>query len=163
MALATGAFFWNIWGKAVLFLTIMTTYLLLFYHSVYAFWMVRPWGRVPSSVCSAWVKTLMHSPCISLFHFHGDNLVAFLMKMTLLYPSGAAPSKVWSSNTVAAAWCMDNRCTTLAFTHGIAKASISLSFMTFMMQLIVGVPKIMGSHSTNFDSSGMTRAIWSSS
>ena len=45
---------------------------------------------------------------------------------------------------MAAAQCTDNRCATLAFTHGIAKASISLSFMTFMMWLIVVVPKIRG-------------------
>ena len=87
----------------------------------------------------------------------------FLVKTTSLYSFGLALSEVWASSTVAAAQCTDKRCTTLVFAHGITKASISLSFMTFMMQHIVGVPKITGIHSANFDLSGTTRAIWSSS
>ena len=55
----------------------------------------------------------------------------FLVKTTSSYLIGSALFKVWSSTTVATALCMDNGCMTLAFAHGIAKASISLSFMTF--------------------------------
>ena len=32
------------------------------------------------------------------------------------------------------------------FTHGIARASISVSFITLMTWLIVGIPKITGTH-----------------
>ena len=81
----------------------------------------------------------------------------FLVKTTSLHPFGLALPEVWSSTTVATALHMDNRCTTLEFAHGVTKASFSLSFMTFTTQPIVGVPKIMGIHSANFDSPRMIR------
>ena len=68
----------------------------------------------------------------------------------------------WLSAIVAAALHTDKRWAILAFAKGIAKASIPLSFMTFMMWLIEGVPNIMGILSMKFDKSGTTRAIWSS-
>ena len=40
--------------------------------------------------------------------------------------------------------CMARRCAALAFTHGVARASISASFITFTTCPIVGVPNMMG-------------------
>ena len=40
---------------------------------------------------------------------------------------------------------------------------IYLSLSTFMMQLIIGIPMITGTHAMMLDKSGTTRAIWSSS
>ena len=61
----------------------------------------------------------------------------------------------WSSSTVAAALHTDKRWATQAFAQGVAKASISLSFMTFTMWLIVGVPNIMGSLPQNLINLGL--------
>ena len=54
---------------------------------------------------------------------------------------------------------MARRCATLAFAHGIAKASISASLFTLTTHLIVGVPRIMGTLMAKFEKSGMIRAI----
>ena len=54
---------------------------------------------------------------------------------------------------MAAALHTDKRWATLAFAQGVTKMTISLSFVTFMMQLMVGVHKIMGILSTKFDKS----------
>ena len=82
---------------------------------------------------------------------------------TSSYSSRSDSSVAWSSSTVAAALHTDNIWATLAFAKGITKASISLSFKTFMMWLIMGVPNIMGILAAKFDRSETTRAIWSSS
>ena len=64
---------------------------------------------------------------------------------------------VLSPTMVAAILHTDKRWATLAFAQGIAKASISLSFITLMMQLMVGVPKLIGILSAKLDKSRITR------
>ena len=59
--------------------------------------------------------------------------------------------------------CTTRRYAMWAFTQGVAKVSISFSFITFMRWLIVGVPKITGTRTTKFNKSQITRAILSSS
>ena len=54
---------------------------------------------------------------------------------------------------------MARRCATLAFAHGIAKASISTSLITLTTHPIVGVPRMMGTLIAKFEKSGMIRAI----
>ena len=39
---------------------------------------------------------------------------------------------------------MAKRCAALAFAHGMARASISASFITFTTRPMVGVPRMMG-------------------
>ena len=84
-----------------------------------------------------------------------STVSVFFVTTTLSYSSKLGSSMVWSSAIVAALLHIDKRWATLAFAQGTAKASISLSFMTFKMQLIVGVPKIMGILSTKFN-----KSIW---
>ena len=55
------------------------------------------------------------------------------------------------------------RWATLAFAHGIAKASISASLITLTTWPMVGVPRIMGTLVAKLEKSRITRAIWSSS
>ena len=86
----------------------------------------------------------------------------FLVMTTSLYSSGLDSSVAWLSDIVAAALHTDKRWAPLAFTQGITKASISLSFMTFMRQLIMGVPNITGILSAKFNKSRTTSAIWPS-
>ena len=59
--------------------------------------------------------------------------------------------------------CTDKRWATLAFAQGITKVSISFSFITLTMWLMVGVPKITETLAAKLDMSRITRAIWSSS
>ena len=66
------------------------------------------------------------------------------------------------SSTVAVALHTDRRWATQASVQGVARTCISLYFMTFTIQLIVGVPRIMGTCAMKFKKSGTTRAIWSS-
>ena len=60
------------------------------------------------------------------------------------------PSQLLSTFTGAILW-MAKRCAALAFTHGIAKASISTSFITFMTCPMVGIPKMMGTLTMNLE------------
>ena len=69
---------------------------------------------------------------------------AFLVMTTSLYPLKLDFPVTWLSSTVAVALCTDRRWATQAFTDGIARASISISFITFTTWLIVGVPQIIG-------------------
>ena len=71
----------------------------------------------------------------------------FLLKTTSSSPFELAVSVVSSSTTMAIAQCTDNRCATLAFSQGIAKVSISLSFMMWLMK---EVPKMAGIHFCKF-------------
>ena len=54
---------------------------------------------------------------------------------------------------------MARRCAALAFTHGIAKASISASLITLTTHPIVGVPRMMGTLVAKLEKSRMIRAI----
>ena len=49
---------------------------------------------------------------------------------------------------------MAKRCATLAFTHSIAKASISTSFIMLTTCTIVSVPRMMGTLSAKLESLG---------
>ena len=66
----------------------------------------------------------------------------------------------WSSPTSSGVilW-MAKRCAALAFAHGIAKASISASFIMLTTHPIVGVPRMMGTLIAKLEWSGMIRAI----
>ena len=73
----------------------------------------------------------------------------FFVKTTSSYLFKLALYAVLSTTTVAAAVHTDNRCATLAFPQGIAKASISLSFMMFMTWQTLfhlGLPGLSGPH-----------------
>ena len=54
---------------------------------------------------------------------------------------------------------MARRCAALAFTHGMARVSISASLITLTTHPIVGVPRMMGTLVTKLEKSGMIRAI----
>ena len=130
--------------------------------------MVRPCSRELSLVCSTWVMMLI-APHVAFSAFTGitqeekvSTVSIFYAMTTSLYPSKLDSPMFWSPTIVAAALHTDKRWATLAFAQDITKASISLSFMMFMMWLIVGVPKIMGILFRKFNKSGTTRAIWSS-
>ena len=86
---------------------------------------------------------------------------AFLVTTTSSYSPGPDSPVTGSSSTVAAALHTNKRWATWAFAHSVAKTSISLSFMTFMMMLIVGVPRMTETCTMKFDKSGTTRDIWS--
>ena len=77
-------------------------------------------------------------------------------------PTWAGHSHSWLSSTVDVGLHTDRRWATQAFANGITRTSISISFITFTTLLIVGVPRIIGTHATKFNKSGTTRAIWSS-
>ena len=51
--------------------------------------------------------------------------------------------------------CTDRRCATLAFAHGITKASISASLITMTTQPMVGVPRITGTLAAKLESPGL--------
>ena len=54
---------------------------------------------------------------------------------------------------------MAKRCAALAFTHGVAMASISDSFITLTTHPMVGVPRMMDTLVVKLEKSGMIRAI----
>ena len=85
----------------------------------------------------------------------------FLVMTTSLYSHGLDFTAAWLSSTVAVALHTDRRWATWVFAHGIARASVSISFITLTTWLIMGVPRMTGTHATKFDKSGTTRAIWS--
>ena len=129
--------------------------------------MVRPGGNVPSYACKACTITFnvlsQICPHCSSQVLHGRKKVPmFLLSGCTLIgclclhhtpPPGHFPLPLVVILQTA------KRCAALAFTHSIAKASISASLITLMTQPMVGVPRMMGTLFAKLEKFGMTRAI----
>ena len=83
-----------------------------------------------------------------------------LFRYTLKGYLGQYHTPSWSFPTSSGAILLTSkRCAALAFTHGIARASISASLITLITQPMVGVPRMMGTLVTKLEKSGMNRPI----
>ena len=121
------------------FCTTTTAFLLPFLSSVYVFCMVRPGSKVPSWACKACTITVKMLSQVCFHHLHGYHMGGkrfqclyflcihqgpILVGLAPLFMSHSPPS-------TGVILLMAKRCAALAFAHGIAKASISASLITF--------------------------------
>ena len=141
-------------------------FLLPFLNSVYVFCMVKPGGKVPSWMYRACTITLSRSPKYASIVFtsitwdeKGSNVSTFWVYITKLFRLVSSPFSWVSLTYTGTILLMAKRCAALAFAHGIAKTSTSISLITFTTHLIVGVPRMTGTVTAKLEKSGMIRAI----
>ena len=88
-----------------------------------------------------------------------SNVSTFYVYIKGLSWSVSHPSSQSFPTSTGVILLMARRCDALAFTHSIAKASISTSLITLTTHPIVRVPRMMGTLIAKFEKSGMIRAI----
>ena len=166
IALATGVFFQRVWGVDGVIL-----------HHYYCLLAALPQFSIHILHGKAWqqgailcmqslhhyVKTFSQVRLRGLHRYYmggkGSNVSTFwvyIKRLSLLvsYPSS------WSFPTSTGVILLTaKRCAALAFTQGIAKASISASLIMLTAQPMVGVPRMMGTLVAKLERSGMIRAI----
>ena len=94
-------------------------------------------------------------PCIGLFCFYGDNSGGKSFYSLCISHEDHFIIDIWIGTSqrfgLPTPWLQLYAQIIDVPPWHLPKASISLSFMTFTTWLIVGVPKIMGTHSANFN------------
>ena len=144
----------------------MTVFLLPCLNSMYTCCTVRPCGKEPSPALNAWVMTLIHPP---VWVLSALTCTAQEEKASIVSTFWVNSTLSWSSEVALLLihhppWWMSF----YTLIRGkppwhLPKALISVSFITLMMLLMVGVPRMTGIGAAKLDKSRITSAIWSSS
>ena len=163
-------------GGTIRFFTTTTTGLLPEVPLVYMFTMLKPWGKmgIHNSLFRDWVITCMLFPRRRVFMF---SHVLFWTKKCPLLPSWLfwPPHLSQAGSTVLFAtvpFSNQKSCSLTSQQSGYPcdpfretqqLASISISLIMLMIQLMVGIPRVTCTQDLNPVESSTTRATWSSS
>ena len=145
----------------------MATFLLPLYNLVQVFCIIKPRGNGPSPAHRAWLITFNLTPvnavlvCACMILYEKVSIVLLPLVVTISLYSVQSSTLVMTllSSNMVVVHRTAKRYATLALTKGITSVSISISFITFMMQPLMGVPRIMGTQAMKLDKSRAMRAI----